>query len=705
QGTVRDRETGGPLSGVNILLKGTVLGTATDDRGEFFLREVPVGEYMLVVSMIGYERAEEAVTVKAGAVSSVSVLIRPAVIQTEAVVVTAGKREQSLSEVPVSMSVVDAQMIAERNSITIDEALRYVPGVNVLQNQVNIRGMSGFSTGIGSRVLLLMDGIPLLTGDTREIVWEVIPVDQIDRIEVVKGAGSALWGSSALGGVVNVLTKPPAEQTRMSIRSYAGAYANPFYDEWKWSSKRRFLNGISVSYSRTAGDWGLTLYGRRARDDGYRQNDYYTRYNGYSKVKYRLSPFDNITVMANFLWQRRGNFVWWKSLRHALEAPPDQDSVATFTRRWNVSAVYNRVVSNEFIWDAKLMYYDNRFQTRDWVGAGSFAHARSVNSELQGTYQFSTSHILTAGITGIFDDITTTRYGAHFDYGGSLYAQEELSPFRSFRITGGSRFDVQKVDSLAANSQFSPKLGITYAPGEGTDLRGSVGRGFRAPSLAEVYISALFSGNIGISPNPDLRAEKSWSFEIGITQEIASTMVVDLALFQTEFRDLIEGRVRQKGADSLDIRFENITRARIRGGEVTFKGTWFDRLLHGELSYTYIWPRDLVEDDFLRFRSRHLLYGNLRLHRSFVTLNFDARYVSRMDRIDDRLVDLAPIPDGRRRVSVKVLDVRATFDLNEFHIPLRIGFNVNNIAEYNYVELIGNVAPLRNYVMTVEANL
>ncbi len=167
---------------------------------------------------------------------------------------------------------------------------------------------------------------------------------------------------------------------------------------------------------------------------------------------------------------------------------------------------------------------------------------------------------------------------------------------------------------------------------------------------------------------------------------------------------MIEGKARPKGPDSLDIRFENITRARIQGGEVSIRGAWFNKRVRATVGYMYLWPRDLIEDDYLRFRSRHLLYGNLQLERSFLTISLDGRYLSRMERIDERLVELAPIPDGRKRVSIKVVDVRALFDLNEFGIPFRVGFNVNNVTQYNYVELIANLAPTRNYVLTVDGS-
>ena len=147
-----------------------------------------------------------------------------------------------------------------------------------MQDQVNIRGSSGYSRGVGSRVLILIDGLPYITGDTGEIPWKTVPMFQIDRIEVVKGAGSALDGSSALGGVINVITKEMGETPEIRFRLFQGLYARPKYAEWNWSPNARFNSGGFVSYSNRVGSFGYLVSVSRMVDDSYRENDVYHRW-------------------------------------------------------------------------------------------------------------------------------------------------------------------------------------------------------------------------------------------------------------------------------------------------------------------------------------------------------------------------------------------------------------------------------------------
>ncbi|MBM2841900.1 MAG: TonB-dependent receptor plug, partial [Bacteroidetes bacterium] len=221
KGTVRSRSTGEALPGVSVFLQGTLRGMATTMNGEFHFQDLKAGTYGLAFSLVGYQRETRAeVIVREGETVELEIQMTSVPIQSEPIIVTANKREQSAQDVSVSVSTMDAASIARRNIITLDDALRYIPGVNLTEYQVNVRGSSGYSRGAGSRVLLLVDGIPFITGDTGELNFETLPVGQVERVEVVKGAGSALYGSSALGGVINVITKRIPEQPETRIRTY-----------------------------------------------------------------------------------------------------------------------------------------------------------------------------------------------------------------------------------------------------------------------------------------------------------------------------------------------------------------------------------------------------------------------------------------------------------------------------------------------------
>src|SRR3989449_10208737 len=147
------------------------------------------------------------------------------------IVVTTAKRPQSLEDVVPSVALLSDSDIAKRAVNTIDEAVDKAPGVQFLSGQVNIRGSSGFVQGLGRCVLLLVDGVPANQGDRGGISWDLLPVDDVERVEVVKRAGSALYGSSASGGVVNLSTREAPLGFHARLRITGGADANPPHAE------------------------------------------------------------------------------------------------------------------------------------------------------------------------------------------------------------------------------------------------------------------------------------------------------------------------------------------------------------------------------------------------------------------------------------------------------------------------------------------
>src|SRR5689334_22683401 len=151
RGTVVSSEDRQPIAGANVFVGGTLLGTATAGDGRFLLRGVPPGRFALVVSIIGFRRYAGEL---AAGDSGIVIALEPAAVQTAPVTVTANRHEQSLEEVPVSVSFVDERQLEVRNTVTVDDALKYVPGVNITRGQVNVRGSTGFSYGVGTRVLL-----------------------------------------------------------------------------------------------------------------------------------------------------------------------------------------------------------------------------------------------------------------------------------------------------------------------------------------------------------------------------------------------------------------------------------------------------------------------------------------------------------------------------------------------------------------------
>lgn len=701
-GIVRSAEDGKPLSGVNVVVQNTVLGAATDAEGKFHIEGIPDGTYALAFSVIGYSRKlVGGVIVGPHRATSVTVDLFPLPVQGTPVVVTAMSHEESLADVPVSVNVVDAKTIAALNATSIKDVLQYVPGVRVLENQVDIRGYTGYSMGVGSRVLLLMDGMPLITGDMGEIAWDMIPVDQVKRIEVVKGAASALYGSSALGGVINVITRDIPSTPETDYRIYSGLYDRPYYPEWKWSDKPRGMMGFYVGRSQRFGSLGILAYGGYGADNGFRQNDSYKRWNGFAKVEYDFSPFQQLKLITSFVRRNQADFYYWRGLDEPLLPDPAQENAGTVTTRWNTDVMFKGFSGDRFSYSLKSEFFSSflRYDSAGIEGSSSFAN--TANLEAQGTWESADGFRLTFGAVGNIDRVIAAYYGTHLGAGGAGYLQGEFDPAPPLRLDAGFRYDVQEIVGLTPWTNLSPKAGIVYSASPTTTLRASVGEGFRAPSLAELYVNES-TPYLPIVPSAGLKAERSWSFEVGGTQSFSDAVVLDCALYQSNFSNLIEAGFDSTGG-KLKIKFDNVTRARVQGAEIDLKTELFKRHLQLDFGYTYTWPIDLTTGQVLRYRSRHLFYSSATFTYDAFSAGINFRYISRMLRIDDLLQSF--IPNWNAQVPIEVFDARASVNMAHMGIPVTAGFHVDNLFQYNYVELPGNLGPMRNFVVSLEGRL
>ena len=455
-------------------MQGTVRGTTTNLKGEYRITDLPPGVHTLVFSMVGYQRLTRAGCDRGSREGDDrrTSTCGPSPVQIDQVVVTASRRAQSLEEVPVSISVLDAAEIRERNALVLDDALRYIPGVNMTGFQVNIRGSSGYNRGAGSRVLLLLDGIPFITGDTGELNFETIPVGQVDRIEVVKGASSALYGSNALGGVINVITKEIPERPSTQVRFFAGTYDQPSHAAWKWTDKQRFYNGQSVSHAYRSGDLGVGLFVSRQFDDGYRRNDYRRRYNIYAKIKEDYEKQSSLTMTF-------GLAVSVRRTVPLLAQSGFRDDIRRLPRRTTISsrsgisrrAQYTTLIGENAQLTHRLMWFHNDwgFETRSGIGRAESV-ADDIRYESVATIMPSEMHTVTAGLDANLDMIGGDVVGGRTIWGFALFGQDEMKLAAPLTMTFGARYDFSSVGITAPGGQVNPKLAFAYNP-----VRGHIG--------------------------------------------------------------------------------------------------------------------------------------------------------------------------------------------------------------------------------------
>jgi len=304
-----------------------------------------------------------------------------------------------------------------------------------------------------------------------------------------------------------------------------------------------------------------------------------------------------------------------------------------------------------------------------------------------------------------YNDVIANIYGDKTQQIAALFVQTELNLFDALTITSGARADYEKIMDENKNLQISPKLGISYNSTFGPTFRFSLGKGFRAPTVAEKFASINFSG-ITIRPNPELSPEISWSYEAGGNYEFSMfgcRFQTDVSYFQNEFFDLIEPEFDSTGT----IKFLNITRARIQGLECDLR-TMVLSMVGLETSLTLMNPRDLADNSYLKYRSRVMWYSRLFIPFDFIELQADYRYLSNADNVDTRL-DFY-INDAEARVTVHVVDARFILKLEKIlpqltSSPITLTLNVNNLLNYYYIKMVGNLAPTRSIRLQIDAKL
>lgn len=689
-----------PLVGVNVILSGTTIGAATDINGFFEIDNIEFGNYSLEVSSVGYQKKNVRINFNES-YQPVRITLIEEAIQTGQIIVSAGKYEQKVEDLTVSTSVIPPETIEKRNFTQLDNLLRYVPGVSMAEDQISIRGSSGYSRGAGTRVLVAIDGVPLYTGDTGEIVWEFVPLTDVEQIEVIKGPASSLYGSTAIGGVVNIITKKAPKNSLFHFSTHGGAYNFPSVEQWKWTDKVRTFYGYSLTHSNSIDKFGYTISYRRENDDSYREMDYNKRHLIYGKLNFDFSDKTSLTFLGNYLYMDRGQYNYWKDSRNAL-VPHDNDrDQLVISNRYFLNLSLKHKFSYKLSIQVKPSYYSSDFEGRGKEITTSTANL--WRNELIVNYSPHEDWVFITGSEQTYSKVSSSIFSSPKFYGVSGYLHTEYKGINKLTATFGARYDYIKIDSVDGANAVTPRFGLNYKLFDELTLRGSIGTGLRAPTPAEVF-TTISVGGVDIKENPDLTYETSLSFELGAIYKPLPNLFFDVAFFQTDYDNFIEPNfINDEGG--LAIKFINLPKARIQGAELVSDYKIIPGLLNFNVGYTYLWSQDLETKKAMKYRPRHRVYASLNYTPYPFEFGVYYRYWSRIEEIDETIVrpPVELIVEGDLRVEVYVWDLSAGYNFNLFEVPLKISANVFNLLNYNYVEFLGNIQPLRNFSLRLDA--
>ena len=320
-GIITDAFTREPLIGVTILNTDNNSGTVTDFDGMYSL-EVTTLPAHIKFSYVGYQTEEKVFkTIPA----EYNMVMQADNEVLDEVVVTAGRFEQRMTDVTVSIEVVKPQALRSQAPTDLSATLQTLPGVEVIDKQPSIRGGGGWTYSVGSRCQVLMDGMTILNPKTGEINWNNVPLENVAQVEVVKGASSVLYGSSALNGVINVRTQRPGTDPETKISGYVGVYDN--YKNYSYTGARLPLYyGAEASHSRRVGDFDFSAAISGFKDEGFRQQSFNDRARlGGNMTYHKPMPegkYMNMGFNLNYVANQYGDFFIWRSPKDPIHPSP-----------------------------------------------------------------------------------------------------------------------------------------------------------------------------------------------------------------------------------------------------------------------------------------------------------------------------------------------------------------------------------------------
>ena len=714
-GHIKDAESGEGLSYVNItFIDGVILNTTSDLHGVFQINGLTDHYYKVVFSMIGFQTVQlDSITTSSG---PLQISMHPESYLTKEVVVSASRKSQSINLAPASVGLVTRAQLLQAGTNSFDDAFNNINGVTVTRSSnanvqaLSIRGASEVAGGgIGNRVLLLLDGRPAITPESGGALWNLVPLGAIERVEVIKGAYSSLFGSSAMGGIVNVITRTPDTTSHSDLNLHYGFYG-PAPTSTEYTRYNDYF-GAEFITSRSLGKWSYLFNFAGKSNDGHREKSSFDVYNGYGKFKFDFSGNRSLTVSAMYNDIFNDTPATWLSTRYAYSVADYRKDDTQHRREWNGDLYYQAFARANIKYSTRFYYYG---ATSDYVFNGDPANDSTnvntgkqyVDTEKVNVHRFGNTtqidvsagdkHYIIGGVEvqGDFVDgqPDTVLYGVHKASNLAAYVQDQYTLNEKWILTAGIRYDFYNIKGTFMEGNINPKIAAVYQVNDKIAIRGLLARAFRNPSIAERYTKFEQGGGLRFTTSPLLRAEKlTMSAELG-TKINLNPVKLDVAVYYNNYKDLISYEQQQTPDGSFLFEVVNLNKAIMKGFEVSAEYAPFRQLaLQG--GYTYLDAKDVSDEainDVLPYKSKHTTYFNVLVNHKNFQLFLQTRSRSRIDEV---FIYPGSEPDGYILFNTKL-----SYTFSE---KMSAYFKIDNIGDVQYEEIERYRMAGRSFMMGV----
>ena len=545
-GKVVDARTGKPVEGANVRLEQTTIGCATNPKGEFLLKDIKEGTYTLRTSCLNYAPVTQKVSQSQ---KEMVIRLKGTTFNMDQVVVTGTGTHHKLKDSPVPVEVISQRDLQNANPSSFQDALvKLVPSISV---QTTAMGTTLYVNGLPDKYLLVLINGKKVAGDiSGSIDYDRINMDAVKRIEVLKGASSALYGSDAIAGVINEESKGELVETTKK----------PVY--------KNHSHNVSQTLSYAATErLSLHLNGNLfiSENDRTGAYDYNNRHQSYT-----------VGGTAKYLLAKRASYI--------------EGNISTT----NFRSFY------DYINDAKTHKTGDEVLSKDQT---------YTNANLKGVFKTHENNTLFTGLDYVFEGLEPTETSKMLNneyqsvYTLAAYVQDEVKLLDAISVVAGIRYAYNE----KFKSQFTPKLSLMYQY-SGLNVRASYAAGFRSPTLQQMYAVSESRGQITVG-DPGLDPEKSNFYNLNIEYN-HRLFSIAASIYQNDLKDKIEAE--DIGTTPEDIengitrrrQYRNIEKARVKGFDIGFSVRPFTGFMFGA-NYIYTDGRNRTEDIRLERTVRH----------------------------------------------------------------------------------------------------
>lgn len=755
-GLVRNIYTNEPVKMVSI--KTDDGKTAIADTNGFFKVSVTAGKRAVYANSVGFKPASYMVRVAEDDNVSIVIYMEPVVSELDRVVVTSSKHEKQVARETVSISLIKPSLIQNTNANTLSDVMNRVPGVSVVEGQALIRGGVGWSYNVGSRVMVVLDDMPMIGGDAGDVHWDLMPIEAAEQIEVIKGPSSVLYGNSASSGTIALQTGWATNKPQTRIQFYQGITDAPSRKQAVWweRTSQPFFSGAFLSHKQKFGNFDLVSSANVYTERSYIElNDQY-RARAYMKTRYRFSSVPGLTAGVNgtLLFKKAGRFFLWSDADTNILKPFNGSTGQDFYRIWSIDPHITYFKPNKYKLSLKMRHYNiTRFVDTVAFPGENNAVANSQAYDLNFNKQWFKGFSTTSGIyaTRVWA-VGNVYKGNHNAYSGAAFTQAEYQ-YGRWNTSAGLRYEMNAQGAIEETQRPLFRAGVNYAVASKSFLRASYGEGFRFPTITERYVEDRVSV-LDVLPNVNLKSERGWYTEIGFKQgfKIANfNASFDACFFWQEYENLIQFQFKQWVQDSFYIDY-NSTPPQFVGipGKIGFKAVNFPNTrtagyeiaLDGEgnignfyfttlCGYTYTYPVDLDSASQLKsfgnymkgffeamnglsneehtailpYRNRHLVKLDFDTRYKRFGVGYSAQYYSLYEKLDAAMFILIPGMENYFAQAGSgnwVHNVRTNYQLNN---SVTLAFIVNNVANREYTTRPGRLDSPRNFLLQLRVNL